>query len=227
MILRPPRSTLFPYTTLFRSGAAEQSLLKVPYVVQFDAQAAGVAVPANLLALQGEQSSTNNPIAAFGRIDLVVGSSGFFNVQGTYTHLRGENFNFDTLQINQAVTTNFMRKSESVGLKGGLTSSFGSTLLNEIRGQLATDNRDEIPNTRFAFISITGFGNLGSDSGRPRAFDSTRYELTDNLSAMFGRHRLRFGADVNLNDVRQSREDNIQGRYDYKSLADYIAGKIS
>src|SRR3712207_8203812 len=26
MILRPPRSTLFPYTTLFRSGAADQHL---------------------------------------------------------------------------------------------------------------------------------------------------------------------------------------------------------
>ena len=211
----------------FFFGAAEQSLLKIPYFIQFDAQAAGVAVPADLLAQQGEQRATNNPTAVFARTDVVVGGSGLFNVQGTYTHLRGENFNFDTPQYNQAVTTNFMRKSESVGLKGGLTSSFGSTLLNEIRGQLATDNRDEIPNTRFALITITGFGNLGSDSGRPRAFDSTRYEVTDNLSAMFGRHRLRFGADVNLNDVRQSREDNIQGRYDYKSLPDYIAGKIS
>src|SRR3989454_7734808 len=27
MIRRPPRSTLFPYTTLFRSGLAEQTLL--------------------------------------------------------------------------------------------------------------------------------------------------------------------------------------------------------
>ncbi|PYR74168.1 MAG: hypothetical protein DMF86_18975, partial [Acidobacteria bacterium] len=43
----------------FLFGAAEQSLLKVPYMVQFDAQAAGVAVPANLLALQGEQRGTN------------------------------------------------------------------------------------------------------------------------------------------------------------------------
>ena len=40
-------------------------------------------------------------------------------MQGTYTHLRGENFNFDTLQINQAASTNFMRKSESAGVKSG------------------------------------------------------------------------------------------------------------
>jgi hypothetical protein len=211
----------------FFFGAAEQSLLKIPYFIQFDAQAAAVTVPADLLAQQGEQRATNNPTAIFARTDVVVGANGLLNVQGTYTHLRGENFNFDTPQFNQAVSTNFMRKSESAGLKGGLTSAFGSTILNEIRGQVATDYRDEIPNTRTAFVSITGFGTLGGDPGRPRAFDSTRYELTDNLNSMFGRHRLRFGADVNRNDVRQSREDNIQGRYDYKSLADYIAGKIS
>jgi len=211
----------------FFFGAVEQSQLKIPYVVQFDAQAAGVTVPSELLALQGEQRATNNPTAVFGRSDIVVGSSGLLNVQGTYTHLRGENFNFDTLQINQAVTTNFMRKSASAGLKVGLTSVFGEGLLNEIRGQVATDNRDEIPNSRSASAMITGFGGIGGDPGRPRAFDTTRYELTDNLSATWGAHRVRFGFDYNLNDVGQQREDNMQGRYDYKSLSDFIAGKIS
>jgi carboxypeptidase family protein len=211
----------------FIFGAAEQSLLKIPYVVQFDAQAAGVTVPANLLALQGEQRATNNPTAAFGRVDVVVGSNGLLNVQGTYTHLHGENFNFDSLQLNQAVTTNFLRKSESAGLKTGLTSVLGSSMLNEIRAQTATDNREELPNSRSALIAITGFGNAGGDSGRPRVFDTTRYEVTDNITATWGNHRVRFGADYNRNDVSQQREDNIQGRYDYKSLSDFAAGRIS
>src|SRR5206468_6515130 len=77
----------------FFFGAAEQSLLKVPYVVQFDAQAPGVTVPASLLAQQGEQLATNNPTAVFGRADVVLGSTGLLNVQGTYTHLNGKNFN--------------------------------------------------------------------------------------------------------------------------------------
>ncbi|PYR30895.1 MAG: hypothetical protein DMF92_07140 [Acidobacteria bacterium] len=206
--------------------AAEHSLLQAPYAVQFDAQAPGVTVPANLLALQGEQRSTNRPTAAFGRADVTVGS-GLLNVQGTYTRLRGENFNFDTLQINQAVTTNYMRTSQSLGLKTGLTSVFGAGFLNEVRGQIATDNRDEIPNQKSALASITGFGNLGGDSGRPRAYETTRYEVTDQLSATAGAHRFRFGFDYNRNYVGQQREDNIQGRYDYKSLSDFLAGKIS
>src|SRR5262249_51210542 len=90
-----------------------------------------------------------------------------------------------------------------------------------------TDNRDEMPNGRLALVTIAGFGNLGGDSGRPRAFDTTRYELTDTVTATWGDHRVRFGFDYNLNDVRQMREDNIQGRYDFKSLADYVAGRIN
>src|SRR5438876_12184079 len=167
----------------FFFGAAEQSLLKVPYLVKYDAQAPNVTVPASLLALQGEQQSTNNPTAVFGRVDVVVGSSGFLNMQGTYTHLRGENFNFDTLQINQAVTTNFMRKSQSIGVKSGLTTVFGPGILNEVRGQVATDDRDELPNMKSALITSAGFGNLGGHSGRPRAYETTQYEIAEPLSA--------------------------------------------
>src|SRR6185503_18338801 len=119
------------------------------------------------------------------------------------------------------------RKSSSAGLKGGLTSILGGGLLNDLRGQIATDNRDEQPNSRLASINITGFGNLGGDPGRPRAYDSTRYELTDQLTATAGAHRVRFGVDWNINDVGQQREDNIQGRYDYRSLSDYLAGRIN
>ena len=215
------------HDSVFFFGAAEQSLLKVPYVVQFDAQAPGVTVPAALLAQQGEQMATNNPTAVFGRVDVVLGSAGLLNIQGTYTHLHGQNFNFDSLQLNQAVTTNFTRITESRSVKAGLTSMFGPGLLNEIRAQVATDPRDEIPNVKSALISITGFGNLGGDAGRPRAFDTIRYELSDSLTMTTGAHRIRAGFDVNLNDVQQNREDNIQGRYDYKSLSDFIAGKIS
>src|SRR5439155_3767469 len=82
-------------------------------------------------------------------------------------------------------------------------------------------------NQRTSMIVINGFGNLGGDSGRPRAFDTTRYEVSDNLSSIWGAHRLRLGFDLNLNDVQQQREDNIQGRYDFKSLSDYLIGKIS
>src|SRR5207245_11179700 len=49
----------------FCFDAAEHSFLKVPYLVQFDAQAPALTVPANLPTHQGDQSNTKNPTAAF------------------------------------------------------------------------------------------------------------------------------------------------------------------
>src|SRR3712207_7142491 len=39
MIRRPPRSTLFPYTTLFRSGSADLGLDRLPAAIRQDTNA--------------------------------------------------------------------------------------------------------------------------------------------------------------------------------------------
>lgn len=206
---------------------AEQNFLRVPFVVKFQQQAAGVTVPADLLALQDEQHGTNNPTAVFARTDFILSQQNSLNVQYTYARLSGENFNFDSPQVDAAVTNNFKRTTESHGGKLGLVTVFTPRLINEFRAQIATDFRNEAPNTSQSQISITGFGTIGGDSGRPRLFESTRYELTDNASLTGGTHRLRFGFDYNLNRAAQQRESNILGRYDFTSLANYIARRIS
>src|SRR5262249_4739944 len=88
------------------------------------------------------------------------------------------------------------------------------------------DNSDETPNLKAPFISVNGFGSFGGAAGQPRAFHTTRYQATDNVSVTRGAHRFRVGFDFNLNQLQQEREDNIQGRYDFRSLNDYLAGKI-
>jgi len=206
---------------------AEQNFLRVPFVVQFQPQAAGVTVPADLLALTGEQHGTNNPTAVFARADLMLSQQNSLNVQYTSARLRGENFNFDSPQLDAAATNNFLRTTDSHGGKVGLVTVFTPGLINEFRAQIATDFRNETPNTLLPQISITGFGTIGGDVGRPRRFESTRYELTDNASLTSSAHRLRFGFDYNLNRVAQQRESNIQGRYDFTSLANYLARRIS
>jgi hypothetical protein len=211
----------------FFFAAVEQSRLRVPFSVEFQRQPSGVTVPAVLLAMQGEQRGTNNPIGTFGRIDVQLGGRSLLNIQGTYTRLRGENFNYDGLTPEQAVSTNFTRQSTSTGVKGGVVSVLTPFVINEIRGQVATDDRRELPNVASALIAINGFGSIGGDSGRPRVFNATRYQVTDDVNWARGAHNLRFGVDANLNDVQQQREDNIQGRYDFRSLADYAARRIS
>ena len=207
--------------------AAEQNLLRVPFVTQFQAQPAGVTVPAALAALEGEHHGTNNPSAVFARLDVGLSSAHRLNVQYTYSRLRGENFNFDSPPIDQAEETNYLRTTVSYGAKATLASTIGTSLLNELTAQYGTDNRLEQPNLSRPLIVIAGFGTIGGDGARPRVFEAARYQVADNLNVMLERHRVRFGFDVNVTPARQKRESNIQGRYDFSSLADYQAGRIN
>ena len=211
----------------FYFAAAEQNVLRIPFVVKFQPQAAGVVVPADVAAQEGEQHGSNNPTALFGRVDLVLSPVHTLNIQPMYTRLTGENFNFDSPQLDTAITANFTRRAKSAALKGSLLSVLRASLLSDIRFQVATDNRIEEPNSYQAAIVITGFGTLGGDTGRPRRFDARRLQAAQNLTWTSGSQQVRLGWDVNVNRFRQERESNTLGRYDFTSLANYLAGNIS
>src|SRR5438105_14660080 len=71
MIRRPPRSTLFPYTTLFRSQATEPSVLspqvwEPPALTSVNAPAGGIAWP-HLLDPRSEEHTSELQ----SRVDLV------------------------------------------------------------------------------------------------------------------------------------------------------------
>lgn len=192
-------------------------------------------MPNDVAALQGEQRGTNNPTALFGRTDFILNQKNTLNIQYTYTRFRGENFNFDSPRQDAAVTSNYTRRNSSSGLKGSLVTIFTPNVINEIRAQVATDDRLEDPNSNLPQASITGFGTIGGDTGRPRRFDATRYQVTDNLSYDTGKNNFRFGVDVNINKVRQQRESNTQPRFDFETrvvsgttitgLQNYIANR--
>ena len=197
----------------------EQNFLRIPFLVQFLRPPSGTAVPANLQALAGEQGTTNNPTAVFGRVDWNLSKSNSLNLQYTYSRLHGENFNFDnnTTVVSAAASNNYDRTSSSNGFKAALVSIINPNVVNEVRVQVASDNRFESPNSMTPQISISDFGTLGGDTARPRLFDTTRFQLTDNLTQNAGSHHLRFGFDTNINRARQQRETNTQARWDFET----------
>lgn len=196
----------------------EQNFLRVPFVVDFQ-DVPGVTLPANLVALEGEQRGTNNPTALFSRLDYQITPKNSLNFQYSYTRFRGENFSFENPRQDIAVEGNYTRKNTSGGLKGSLVSVISPKMINEFRGQYATDNRLEEPNTTIGQAVVAGFGTLGGDRARPRLFETTRYQVTNNLSYDSGRHRIRIGGDININQVAQKRQSNTQPRFDYESRA--------
>ncbi len=211
----------------FYFASFEQNFLRVPFVVKFQNQAAGVVVPAELTALEGEQSGTNNPTSMFTRSDLRLSDRNHVDLQYTYSRLTGKNFNFDSPQVDVATTANFTRRTKSHAVKAGLQSVLSQAVVNEARVQFATDDRTENPNSTLSQIVIVGVGTIGGDSGRPRFFEARRLQLANTLTAVTGRHEVRAGVDANLTPSRQQRESNIIGRYDFTSLANYNARVIS
>lgn len=194
----------------------EQNYLRVPFVVQFQTLP-GAVVPANVAALEGEKRGTNNPTALFGRVDFTLNDANTLNVQYNHTRFKGENFSFENPRQDIAEEGNYSRQNSSHGLKAALVTVLDANFINEVRAQIATDKRLEEPNSLLGQAVIANFGTLGGDRARPRRFESVRFQFTDNVSYTAGKHQIRFGVDINVNDVTQQRESNTQPRYDFES----------
>ena len=211
----------------FYFGAFEQNFLRVPFVVKFQEQAPGVEVPAELKALEGEKSGTDNPTAVFGRVDWRLSDRHRLDVQYTFSHLDGRNSNFESPQVDAAEEANYARRTTSHAVKAGLVTTPSSSVVNELRVQYVEDDHAEDPNLHQAGTVISGFGSFGGDFDRPRIFEAHRFQVNDSLTAVRGRHELRAGLDANITPSRQQQEGRILGRYDFTSLANYTTGRIS
>ncbi len=206
---------------------AEQNFLRIPYFVKFATPAAGLTPPAAVSNLQGEHNSTNNPTAVFARTDFILSKENTLNVQYTFSRFQGENFGAladGTILTDNFSATNYNADNASHGVKIGLVSAFNARVINEFRAQVASDNRGENPNAIGPEIRVDNYGRFGNSSSRPRRFETTRYQLSDNLSYSAGEHRLRFGTDFNLNSFAAQRQSDFLGTWRFSSLADYLNG---
>ncbi len=199
----------------------------MPFVVKFQAQAPGVEVPAELRRSKARSSAPTIPPPCSagwtGGCRIATG----WTCNSWYSRLTGKNSNFESPQLDVAEEANYSRRVTSHAVKAGLVTTVSPTVVNEIRVQYAQDDRREEPNTYGAGTVINGFGSFGSDFDRPRFFEAHRFQITDSLTAVRRRHELRAGIDANITPSRQQQEGRILGRYDFTSLANYKAGKIS
>lgn len=206
---------------------AEQNFLRIPYFVRFGTPAANLTVPAEILNLQGEHNSTNNPTAVFARTDFILSQANTINVQYTFSRFRGENFGAladGTTLTDNFAATNYEAGTSSNGVKVGLVTVLDARTVNEFRAQIATDKRRETPNTTGPEIRVDNFGRFGNSGSRPRLYETVRYQLSDNLSLNTGAHRLRFGTDYNLNEFKAQRQSDFLGQWRFNSLADFLNG---
>ncbi len=216
----------------------EQNFLRIPYFVKFG-RITGVDLPSSLVALEGERNSTNDPTAFFAKTDFILNQNNTLNFQYQYSRLRGENFGayVDGLaEVDDVASAEYERVGSSHGFKTSLVTIINENIVNEVRAQVASDYRNEENNVAGPEFRIDGIGSrpgsssarFGGSSSRPRQFDTLRYQVTDNFSWNAGKHRLRFGVDININNFRGQRQSNFGGVWRFQSsgsttaLANYI-----
>lgn len=208
---------------IFFFGAVEKNLVTIPYTVKFNTPTGNVAVPQEILSQQGSFDQKNNPLVAFGRLDYLLNSRHTLNLQYTYAAQYGLNFGGQSGQTNAASTNNTILDRSSQGVKFGWTAVISPSMVHEVRGQWAYDNRMQKPNSTLAEVTINDFGTLGGSKNGTYIYEATRHQYLDNLTWTHGRHTVKTGADLNFSPQRQQRETNYGGLYTFTTMANYLA----
>jgi hypothetical protein len=201
----------------------EQDFLHVPYWTEFAPQAPGTVIPLSLASLQHEIVEKSSPTALFGRTDVNLNGANTLNLQFDYNHVHATNLS-DGLTRTLAAQSNYdSLDGYSVWGRGSLVTLIGSRMVNQFLGQWAFDRRHFTPNDTGPEIVINGFGVLGGSSLDPHRYISERRQLSDDLSISHGGMLLRFGVSFADDPATEQREANLNARFDFNSLADYLA----
>jgi hypothetical protein len=128
------------------------------------------------------------------------------------------------------------RKSEE-SLKAQTTNSFvasvvsliGTNMVNEFRFQYATDNLDRLSNLESGDIvanfriETPQFEDFGKPDFLPIFVREKKFQFQNNLSYSFGNHDLKFGADIQIDDLSEFFAGSYDGRYDFRTIDDFLA----
>ncbi|MGD0445868.1 MAG: carboxypeptidase regulatory-like domain-containing protein [Edaphobacter sp.] len=205
---------------LFYSAGFEQDFIHAPYYAAFAPQA--TAIPATLQNQQGQIVEAQSPTSGFGRLDWVINPTNTLTGQVILDRIRSTNAG-DGLTRTLATSThtsNFGGQSTTARL--GLTTVLNARAFNQAVIAYSNDHRQRTPLSAAPELFINGFGILGGDSSGPHRYTSQQYQLLDDVMLTRGRNELTFGGRFASSPAYEFREPNLNARFDYNSLADYL-----
>jgi hypothetical protein len=201
----------------------EQDFLHVPYWSQFEPQAPGVSVPGTLSSQQGQIVEKNSPTAFFGRIDEVVNSANTLNLQLALNRVRSSDVGDASTRSLGTLDQASSLSGQSLWGKGSWTHVLNSRSVNEALVSWSQDHRNLTPNSTAPEIDINGFGTLGGNSLGQHLYTSDQLQLADSISISRGSALFTLGGSFAYDPAHEQREANLNGRFDYNSLNDYLA----
>ena len=206
---------------------AEQDYVNIPYWTEFAPQAPGTIVPAALSSLQRQTVGTSDPTSVFTRADFLLSQANTLNLQFNFNRVNASNVDLDGSTRSLASADNSASLTgDSYWVRGNLTTVLSSTKVNQFLAQWAQDQRTLTPNSTSPEFVINGFGVLGGNSIANESYTSNINRYNDDFSITRGAMIVRFGADFGYNPATLRHEANLNGVFDFNSLADFLAGDL-
>ena len=210
---------------VFYFASVEQDFVHAPYYTQFAPQAPSTPIPASLFAQQGQVIERQSPTTVFLRLDDTLSSRNTLNAELGYDRESRSN-----MQDNNAGLT---RSLDTVGLAGrftgqSITSRLGlSTVLTDhsfssLVVAWSSDHRNRTPNSFAPEQFINGFGAIGGDADGQHIYTSRQLQLSEDFTLTRGRNELVGGGRLSVDPAYEQQEQNLNARFDYDSLADFI-----
>ncbi len=200
----------------------EQDFIHAPYYSEFAPQASGVIVPAALTQLQGQIIERQNATAGFGRLDFQLNPANTLSAELLLNRIRSTDIG-DGLTRTLTTLDHASRLSgQSITSRVGLSTVVNARVLNQAAVSWSSDHRDRTPNSFAPELFINGFGSLGGDSAGKHRYTSQQTQITDDLTLSRGRNEYSVGGRLAVAPAYEQKELNLNGRFDYDSLEDYL-----
>ncbi len=100
---------------------------------------------------------------------------------------------------------------------------FSSSLLNEARFSIVKRDLDFPENDPVSpSVTISGLFSVGGASNFPQGRVTTAYQFSNTTTWNKGKHAMKFGADIRLNDVFNKAAFDSKGTFTFNNLQDYL-----
>jgi hypothetical protein len=204
---------------------AEQDYVNIPYWTEFEPQAPGTLIPSYLSSLQRQIVGNSDPTSVFARADFLLNQANTLNLQFNFNRVNASNVDIDgSTRSISPIDNSASLTGDSYWVRGNLTTVLSSNKVNQFLAQWAQDQRSLVPNSTSPEFVINGFGILGGNALANESYTSNVNRYDDDLSITRGGVILHFGADFGYNPANVEHEANLNGLFEFSSLAKYLAG---
>ncbi len=205
---------------------AEQDYLNIPYWTQFEPQAPGTVIPSQLAALQRQILGNTDPTSVFTRADFLLNQANTLNLQFNFNRVNAANLDDQSTRSIAPIDNSYGLTGDSYWVRGSLSTLFGSSKVNQLLWQWAQDQRTFLPNSNAPELVINGFGILGGNALANESYTSNINRINDDLAITHGAAIFHLGANFAYDPATLGHEENLNGQFDFDSLADYLAGNV-